>query len=311
MEMELGIGLTGPELPALLRALPGRLVPKTPPSALSVGYEPRRFGADWLEKDVLRGGETALAEWKDAAGHFLTWHPDTLVKGGGRHARDAQAVLTLLAGLPFTVASFCAIHPEWDAGEPPYSAPSFADLHFPHGWACAFRGEGHSRLVSRRWLDFGPWRVLRGAGDTTLVQFHDLGADAVTALAQAKPGHERMGISDTGGFIPPGHLRTHELRGLHDAKEGVLRIIVHGRDVSQEEMLDACSTRLEAELDGQPAPRRVAYVFMEPSRARAHLHELWLRELECWTVDLGREVRLDRDYRPTPTKPDWVKALSR
>jgi hypothetical protein len=218
-------------------------------------------------------------------------------------------VLALLAGLPFTTASFSTIHPEWGKGDAPYTSPGFGDLHYAHGWACAFRGAGHSRLVSRRWLDFGPWRVLRGPDDTTLVQFHDLEADAATALTQARPGHTRMGFHPDGGYIPLGHARSNDVRGVYEAKEKVLRIVVHGRDVSQGEMLDACSLRLEGAIGpGQPLTR-VAYVFMEPARARAHLHELWLRELECWTVEMGKEVRLDADHRPTPVKPDWVKAL--
>lgn len=308
-EMELSVGLSGADQPALVRGLPGRLVPKTPPDSLSVDFAAKTVGADWLEAHVLRCERQAMAKWKDAAGHFLLHHKGTLVKAGGQSARQAQPVLALLAGLPFTLASFAGIYPEWDDGDAPYKPPGFANLHYAHGWACAFRGAGHSRLVSRRWLDFGPWRVLRGADDTSLVQFHDLQADAATALTQAKPGHKRMGFDPEGGYIPQGYARSSDVQGVYEAKQQVLRVIVHGRDVSQAEMLDACSLRLDGAVGpGQPLTR-VAYVFMEPARARAHLHELWLRELECWTIDMGKEVRLDSDYRPTPVKPDWVKAV--
>lgn len=307
-EMELRVGLAGPDLPALIRALPGKLVPKTLPDTLSVDFAPKTPAADWLEAQA-RCQQQAMAKWTDEARHFLAHQKGAVVKAGGLRPRDVQAVLALLAGLPFTTASLNPIHPEWAQGEAPYAPPGFGDLHYPHGWGCAFRGAGHSRLVSRRWLDAGPWRVLKGPEDTTLVQFHDLGVDAATALKQARPAHQRMGFSPEGGYIPTGHARTHELKGVYEAKEKVLRIIVHGRDVSQGEMLDACALRLEGSLGpGQPLAR-VAYVFMEPAKARAHLHELWLRELECWTIDLGKEVRLDSDYKPAPVMPDWVKAL--
>src|SRR6185436_9555656 len=117
-----------------------------------------------------------------------------------------------------TICSTASLYPEWADGSPgdPYRAPNFAELHFGHGWACAFRGEGHDRLVSRRWLDFGPWKLRRGANDTSLVQFHALGVDAATALEQARIGHERMGISDSGGFIQARYVYAFELRGIYD-----------------------------------------------------------------------------------------------
>jgi hypothetical protein len=53
----------------------------------------------------------------------------------------------------------------------------------------------------------------------------------------------------------------------------------------------------------------VAYVFVDEADARAHLHELWLRELECWLVDDKGKRRLDLDYHPVPNPPGWVKRL--
>jgi hypothetical protein len=50
-------------------------------------------------------------------------------------------------------------------------------------------------------------------------------------------------------------------------------------------------------------------VFLEEQNAERHLHELWLRELECRAVVGGREVRLDTDYHPAPDKPEWVRRL--
>jgi len=42
----------------------------------------------------------------------------------------------------------------------------------------------------------------------------------------------------------------------------------------------------------------VSFVFLEPERGLAHLHELWLRDLECWVVRGGRRERLDDAYHP-------------
>ncbi|MGW7201290.1 hypothetical protein [Streptomyces chryseus] len=134
-------------------------------------------------------------------------------------------------------------------------------------------------------------------------------ADAATALEQARAGHPLLEIANPGsGLIWPGHV-THDLHGLYDAGSQCLRIIVHAREVSPGEMLDACVARRTRPLGPDKPVRRVAYVFMDPQAAHAHLHALWLRELECWTIELGEEIRLDQDYHPTPAKPDWVKAV--
>ena len=76
-------------------------------------------------------------------------------------------------------------------------------------------------------------------------------------------------------------------------------------------MLANCALRLHHRLTpGQPDPvDAIAYVFIEEADARAHLHELWLRELECWVVDGAGKRRLDADYRPVPDPPQWVKRL--
>ncbi|MER6512860.1 hypothetical protein ABT158_39055 [Nonomuraea sp. NPDC001636] len=74
------------------------------------------------------------------------------------------------------------------------------------------------------------------------------------------------------------------------------------------EMRDACFTRGRGLLGPDRPIDRVAYVFMNPASAKAHLHELWLRELWCWTIDLDQEIRLDADHHPAPARPAWVEA---
>jgi hypothetical protein len=255
------------------------------------------------------------------------------------NAQDIETsdVLATMAEWPFDVATLSSWHSHvW---EPPllekqYRAPRFGNGHHDLGWACLFRGEeGHRRLVSRRWLDFGPWRVLRGPHDTTMVQFHDVDADARTALEQAMPGHHRMADTSAGGIIDPLFELASPFNALYVSDERKLRVICHeGRVVTPGEMLDACTVLFHnntpperfareradmARIVGHREPPHiegpvdsVAFVFITEEDARAHLHDLWLRGLECWAFIEGKEVRLDLDYHPEPPpKPAWVQAL--
>jgi hypothetical protein len=191
---------------------------------------------------------------------------------------------------------------------------SFSRQHVDHGWGCLFRGAGHDRLVSRRWLDFGPWRVVYLPNDTTFIQFHDLAiTDPMEAYEQAKVGHQRMGIDPIGGYIQgidPTVIA--QVRGFYAPDQRRLEIVVAPRiEVSQQEMRVACALRLHHRLTNQAQGRveQIAYVFIDRVDAEAHLHELWLRELECWYVDERGKHRLDAEYHPTPTPPAWVANL--
>jgi hypothetical protein len=280
------------------------------PTRLSVDDVRKKPTEDWFVKWPPKCRQSVFAEWSSI--NFIALERDTIVKAAvSDYPLDPKTVLHMLTQLSFSIASFADIYPEWHKGRARsrYRAPSFGDMHLPHGWACAFKGEGHDRLVSRRWLDYGPWRLLRGANDTTLVQFHDVKADAETALAQAKPGHERMGISATGGFLQRPYHYSFDLGGLYSHETRKLKVIVHGREVTQIEMRDACAVRYYQALGPDRPVDNVAYIFMEEQVARAHLHELWLRELECWAIIDGREVQLDTDYHPPPEKPEWVRQI--
>jgi hypothetical protein len=94
---------------------------------------------------------------------------------------------------------------------------------------------------------------------------------------------------------------------------GCLEIVVGpGNAVEEREMLLACAERLHHNLT-QPKSNRIrhiAYVFMDRADAEAHLHQLWLREIQCWYVDGKGKHRLDAGYKPTPNPPDWVKRLN-
>ncbi|MEZ4360423.1 MAG: hypothetical protein R3B48_09595 [Kofleriaceae bacterium] len=221
--------------------------------------------------------------------------------------------LAILEPLPFEICALGSIFfDEWITAD--YPRWGFDRSMIDLGWGCLFRGAGHERLASRRWLDFGPWRVLHLPNDTTFVQFHDLAiTDPAEAYEQAKAGHERMGISPTGGYIAwhiDGLLR-YAGQGIYTPEEKLLQVVVDfGAEVKQSEMLCNAALRLHHRTAPSSTPvERVAYVFVDEPDARAHLHELWLRELECWVADDKGLRRLDLDYHPVPDPPEWVKRL--
>jgi hypothetical protein len=290
----------------LVRVEASRLFASGPPQSLSVDDQEQPATSDWIARWVSRCRRELFASWREGHDPFISYSVGRVVKAVcGAAQYDKVKVLACLESWPCELASFGAIHRTWSARSD-FPGPGFGDLHFPLGWACAFRGAGHERLVSRRWLEFGPWRLMRGGHDTSFVQFHSLDADADTAFLQARAGHERMGISDVGGFIQSGYVYTFPLDGVYCPQEKRLRVLVHGRTVSQLEMLDACAARLYQVLGPQRPVESIAYVFADEAEAAAHLHELWLRELECWTIVNGQEVRIDITYQPPPkVEPEW------
>jgi hypothetical protein len=277
---------------------------------LKIDDNPRKVKGDWLATGLGAARRSLAAEWGGETGQIrITLVKDRIVQVA-RFGYDLnpERLLAILAELPFTLGSSAKLYPEWANGSlgEVYEGPGFGDMHWPHGWACFFRGAGHDRLVSRRWLDFGPWRLRRGDRETTLVQFHQLDVDAATALAQARLGHERMGISDIGGFLQYPYVYAHDMKGLYYPGQRELHLTIHGRDVSQREMLDACAARHYQLLGPSQPLDNLVYVFMEDSPAMSHLHELWLRGLECRAIINGVETDLTANYRPQPGRIEWA-----
>jgi hypothetical protein len=301
----LTLSLSGPDAEGIVRGLdrlgwaPGK------PDLLLVDHEKRKAGPGWIDK-WLPGAQELTADADEGA--TLTFDR----KGGIVTLRrpdsdlEASATFPALAAVPYQLAAIGPVYPEWwDEEHPTYS---FSDGHVAHGWACAFRGAGFDRLVSRRWLDFGPWWA-RAVGDATWVSFHDLEADAKTALEQAIPGWQRMGISDTGGFIQSGFIYKDDVDGVYDPTERKLKVMVPSGEVSQRKMLEIAAARRDPRIQKDKRIERTAFVFLDRENARRHLPELWLRDHECWAIVDGREVRLDIDYHPTPSPPAWVREV--
>ncbi|MDX2298318.1 MAG: hypothetical protein NW204_01185 [Xanthomonadaceae bacterium] len=276
------------------------------PEQLVVGYQPQRPKADWKQRICASGKGVVAAYFTADRSQSLIAYPSGVVAGRFPFAPDLDAALHCLETAPFAVASFDTLHEQWSSLDRKYRPPSFSRNHFPHGWGCAFKAEGHDRLVSRRWLDAAPWQVTHGAGDLSLVQFHALAAPAKIALAQAKPGHRAMGINDEGGFLQQPYVFSVPLAGLYAADEQMLRVVVLGREPPAVELRDARAAVKQGALAADKPLKRVAYVFPDPAQAQRHLPALWLRELECWTVIDGIEQRLDLTYSHQRPVPEWA-----
>lgn len=278
-------------------------LPQRPPDGLQIIQGPEDWRTRFVRTAVDAGVHWGTEDDPDAAASHS--RGDLTIVAAKMDPTQAP-VLERLEAIPFTEASMLDFHPEWRQPPHRYKAPSLGGGLSDLGWLCAFRGGGHDRLVSRRWLEFGPWRLHRRPGDLSIIEFHDAAADASTALAQAQPGHRRMGITPEGGYIQPNFVYTCPPRGFYDAATRLLKVVVHGRPLTQRELLEACALRIETR-PMEPGPvRNVAYVFMEEDEAKANLHELWLRGLECRAIRMGNEVRLDEGYHPKPTPPAWA-----
>ena len=169
------------------------------------------------------------------------------------------------------------------------------------------------------------------------MQFHEIDVDATLTMEQAKPGHRMMADPDVGGFLPPLFRGESEFTFFYCREQRQLRVVCEeGVELTPRRMRDACIIRFHNHVDSErfAAHRKnlartiqkfgpqqaevarlptdepfdnIAFVFVTDVDARRYLHELWLRGLECWSLEGGSLRRLDDSYRPEPIiKPDWV-----
>lgn len=302
------------------------------------------FGSDGLSSFLARAAQEAECSWGEILTDGYTaavWnpnHPVLLVLRGSTISPSAD--LTWLSQQDFTVAAMAA---ELAEAEGRRGSLGFEIGHLGYDFAAFFKGPGHDLLVSRRWLDYGPWLLRRGPNDTSMVQLHDLDAtpEEIRAqldvpstsdeeiqripetLAEAQqrryPPDIRLGRSPVGGYLGPASVRpvlgvpqdyqvTTRFNGTFDPRTGVMQLPVLGREVTQQEMLDACFIRAHkaTSVGGGQRLKNFAYVFLDEAEAAPYLHDLWLRELEVWVLVQGRHQRIDLDYTPQLVKPDWV-----
>jgi hypothetical protein len=306
----LGLSLHSPKPDGLwLDACQASFIPSGAPASLQIddarGIAPE---ADWRAQ-VLACSEHGAARWGDYDAVLLTRSYENVVLVKVETSDfDIPRTFALLKQLDFELAAASANSDWYTIDEVSYRGPGFGDGHYALGWCCAFKGAGHDRLVSRRWLEHGPWRLLRDeATDLSLVQFCDLEADLAVMRAQGTSAHRRMGISADGGFIQTDFCWCYDWEGTYVPEERTLQVVVVGRDLAPFEMLEARALVQYQHLGPDQPLDHVAFVFPEEERARQHLHELWLRGLQCWAIIRGDLLRLDHDYQPAPTpKPPWV-----
>lgn len=303
----LTVTLSGTDSRALLEAV-GKLgwLPAGPPRHVEIDHRAAAGEGDLLGA-LSRARKHLLADYPD---------PGMVVVHVGQVARvirgDVELSMAELAGqlseVPFELASFGPIYDEWADGSlgDRYLPPGFGDWHVGLGFAAALRGRAHERLVSRRWLETGPWRLLRGEGDVSLVQFHALDADAETALEQARPGHEQLGIDEHSGFLQRPFVYQLKLDGLYEREARRMKVVVLGREISDLELLEWAAARSEGRFGPERPVDAVAFVFPEEAEAEANLARLWRYGHECWAIRQGEEVRLDQGYAPRATPPAWA-----
>jgi hypothetical protein len=295
------------------------------PVEVAVEYEEIAFDEHWVRDALGRGDKSSItATWLGLHGERHTG-PQLDIERWGLvlwSIRDDEvppldSVFSFVMGLPFEILVIGPLFSdrrsspppgEWDGDREPLDG--LAEGHRVHGLGVLFRGKGHDRLVSQRWLEHGPWLVRRMENDTTWIQFHDDTADAETAWAQAARAHDRMGISHVGGYLQHDYVFHSTIRGLYKGADRTLTIVRSGEPLTQVELLDLCAYRAQMRTDAKQPIDRVRVLFMEERDARRYLHELWLRELECWCIDAqGREVRLDDAYQPERIVPEWVERV--
>ncbi|MFO0714905.1 MAG: hypothetical protein U0353_34005 [Sandaracinus sp.] len=289
------------------------LLTAEPPRDVNSG---RGLQATWPEGYLGRGESSVLARMPDWSQVVLDLRSQVVQLTLPRLLSMAD-VRAAVPRLRFGIGAGRVQFKEWRAGGPlEFLTPSLGPSHPGLGFAFFAQGEaGHHHLVSRRWLEHGPFRLLRGEGDTSMVQLHDLDADAATARSQAQPAIRHLADLEVGGLIPDEPLfrdlrrRRPRVSGLYVAAQRALKVVAHRREITPGELLEAAGLRRYSLTPEQPI-ERVSYVFMSEAEARVHLHALWLRGLECCAVIDGREVRLDDRYEPPPhTPPAWVHAV--
>jgi len=295
------------------------------PVEVAVEYEEIAFDEHWVRDALGRGDRSSItATWLGPQGERYTGPILNIERWGlvswriqDEEVPPLDSVFAFVRELSFEILVIGPLFEdrgsnappgEWDRNREPLDG--LAEGHRVHGLGVLFRGKGHDRLVSRRWLEHGPWLVRRMENDTTWIQFHDAAADAETAWEQAARAHDRMGISHVGGYLQHDYVFESTIRGLYKAADRTLTIVRSGEPLTLVEMLDLCAHRAQMRTDAKQPIDRVRVLFMEERDARRYLHELWLRELECWCIDAqGREVRMGADYQPERIVPEWVERV--
>lgn len=305
MIKELKIAISGTDNRKLFKDIYEFYFSNNDPTITRINGQPAIFSNQMLSNDFLTDKIDLFFQWENH-GYLSILKDEIVFFGFTAFEIDPLKILSLLEILPFEIASFGTLYPEWLNPISPYEAPSFGNFHLPHGWACAIKKKGFERIVSERWIDFGPWKQYFGKEDTQLIQFHELDISSEEALKQARPGHLLMGISDDGGFIQKNYVYKYDNKGLYDPIERKIKIIVHGAEITNRQLLDACAVKSYYVSEKDLPVDNIAYIFMDVTEAQKRLHSIWLHGLECRAIINGNEICLSDSYNPLPQKPIWA-----
>lgn len=317
---ELQVAFTGPDLRAMAEALRDLDLFSGGPALLWVdGQAWERPGLDWLDRTV--DAKEGWSAWfgarpgpLDAIGlptaptgpyGLVQQAPGVIRLGVYPWEPDIADMLELVSEVPFHQASTRSIHPSWTASPTPKRTPPFlrmSPVHHPHGFAAALRGPGHLAMCSPRWLERGPWKLSKFE-EISVVQFHDLAAGPDEALEQALPGWRAFGLSPEGGLFDLAAPTLGE--PSYDRAEQRLRIEVF-HALYPPELTAMAAWRVRPTKN---RVERVRLVFATRQLAEMHIHECWMRNLECYYVLDGRERRVGHGYSVPIQKPEWVTRL--
>ena len=293
------------------------LLPKSPPTDLTLDNRFRQpIGEDWRAR-VLRCKSYGAAIWH--AEQAEAYVPK--VARSPRHGTTKVIIpdydlnwfelVNELIRIPFTVCSAAEqFNHLWS--ELPYQRAGWGMGHCLLGFLCAFKGEaGHSHLGSRRFLTHGPWRLIRiEENDLSIVLFHDFALldQPAAALAQAQPGILLLGNTEQSGYISQEKEYYYEgVTGNYLAHTRSHHVVLAKEPASLTRMHDALTYKWWRRNDPKFPVDSVAFFWtMSEEQARAHLHDLWIRGLECWAFGPNGEVRLHEGYDPPVRKPQWV-----
>ena len=259
------------------------------PMEVAVNYEEITFDEHWVRDALGRGDRSSItATWLGPQGERYTGPILNIERWGlvswriqDEEVPPLDSVFAFVRELSFEILVIGPLFEdrgsnappgEWDRNREPLDG--LAEGHRVHGLGVLFRGKGHDRLVSRRWLEHGPWLVRRMENDTTWIQFHDAAADAETAWEQAARAHDRMGISHVGGYLQHDYVFHSTIRGLYKGADRTLTIVRSGEPLEQVEMLDLCAHRAQMRTDAKQPIDRVRVLFIKEHNTRRYLHKL-------------------------------------
>ncbi len=253
----------------------------------------------WIER-CLSARRAGHASWESATSRsflIVDNEDEKLIKlTAGAHRLQLDYFLHLVSTHPIEV--LCMV---WDYFDDAARLMGHSRL----GWGCLFKGRGDDYFVSRRWLDHGPWLLEHYDPDVTYVQLYDLTLEGDAAWQQGRRAMERL----SEGFFTVFGSTHAELRGAYSSEERCFSVVKTDQGIGYRVMWRLCLLRKKNRHHATEPIERLRITFTEERDARRHIHELWLREIECWALTAdGRRVRLDLDYQP-PERilPEWIE----